>query len=53
MKIRIILTVLFAVFVSACSAPPPVTGTFTTKDGQIRVHPDGRFEIIVEPRTSK
>jgi hypothetical protein len=52
MKIRIILTALL-LFVSACTTPPPVSGTFTTKDGQIRVHPDGRFEIIVEPRSSK
>ena len=28
---------------SACTAPPPVNGTFLTKAGQIRVHPDGRF----------
>ena len=52
MKIRTILTALL-LFVSACTMPPPVSGTFTTKDGQIRVHPDGRFEIIVEPRSSK
>ena len=37
----------------ACTAPPPVNGTFITKAGQIRVHPDGRFEIIIESRSSK
>ena len=37
----------------ACTTPPPVSGTFATKAGQIKVHPDGRFEIIIEPRTSK
>ena len=52
MKIRTILTAL-VLFVSACTTPPPISGTFKTKDGQIRVHPDGRFEIIVEPGTSK
>ena len=24
-----------------------------SKDGRFRIHPDGRFEIIVEPRTAK
>ena len=52
MKIRILLATL-VLFVSACTTPPPVSGQFTTKDGLIRVHPDGRFEIIVEPRTGK
>ena len=37
----------------SCSTPPPVTGTFATKDGQVIVHPSGRFEIVVEPRSSK
>ena len=52
MKIRILLAAL-TLIVSACTTPPPINGTFATKDGQIRVHPDGRFEIVVEPRTSK
>ena len=34
-------------------ATPPITGNLTTRDGQIKVYPDGRFEIIVEPRTTK
>jgi hypothetical protein len=46
------LALLSLPFLASCSAPP-VSGTFKTKDGQIRVHPDGRFEIIVEPSTSK
>ena len=52
MKIRTILTAL-VLFVSACTTQPPVSGTFANKDGRITVHPDGRFEIIVEPRSSK
>ena len=52
MKIRILLATL-VLFASACTTPPPISGTFKTTDGQIRVHPDGRFEIIVEPRSSK
>ena len=52
MKTAVILAAL-SLLLSACTTPPPVTGTFTTKAGQIKVHPDGRFEIIIEPRTSK
>ena len=37
----------------ACTTPPPVSGTFATKAGQIKVYPDGRFEIVVEPRSGK
>jgi hypothetical protein len=47
------LILLVAVVMVSCSNPPPVNGTFTNKDGTITVHPDGRFEIIVEPRSSK
>ena len=32
---------------------PPVIGELTTTDGKIKVYPDGRFELVVEPRTSK
>jgi hypothetical protein len=32
---------------------PPITGRLSTRDGVIKVHPDGRFELVVEPRTSK
>ena len=52
MKIRTILTAL-VLLVSACTTPPLVTGTFANKDGLIRIHPDGRFELVVEPRSSK
>lgn len=41
------------VLLSSCATSPPVTGQFSGKAGQIIVHPDGRFEIVVEPRTSK
>ena len=40
-------------FLTSCATPPPISGQFTTKQGQIIVHPDGRFEIVVEPRGSK
>ena len=42
-----------SLFIPACSTPPPITGTFATKAGQIKVYPDGRFEIVVEPRSGK
>ncbi|MBN8457291.1 MAG: hypothetical protein J0M04_05565 [Verrucomicrobia bacterium] len=47
------LALLSLPFLTSCATPPPVTGTFANKDGRIMVHPDGRFEITVEPRTSK
>jgi hypothetical protein len=50
MKTLISLTALCLV---SCTNPPPIQGEFISKDGIIRVHPSGRFEIIVEPRTSK
>jgi starvation-inducible outer membrane lipoprotein len=52
MKTAVLLAAL-SLLMSACTTPPPVTGTFATKAGQIKVHPDGRFEIIIEPRTAK
>ena len=45
--------VLTVPFLASCATPPAVTGEFIGKDGRIRIHPDGRFEIVVEPRTSK
>jgi starvation-inducible outer membrane lipoprotein len=50
--IPLIATAL-ALLVSACTTPPPIQGEFISKDGRIRMHPDGRIEIVVEPRTSK
>ena len=47
------IAILTLPFVSSCATPPPISGQFTTKDGQITVHPDGRFEIVVEPHTAK
>lgn len=47
------LAILTVPFLVSCTTPPPIQGEFISKDGRIKVHPDGRFEIIVEPRTSK
>ena len=40
-------------FLTSCATPPGVSGEFISKDGKLIVHPDGRFEIVVEPRGSK
>jgi hypothetical protein len=49
----LLLALLSLPFLPSCSSPPPINGHFISKDGQIKVHPDGHFEIIVEPRTGK
>lgn len=38
---------------SSCATPPSVSGEFIGKDGRILVNPDGRVEIVVEPRAAK
>jgi hypothetical protein len=40
-------------FLTSCATPPGVSGEFISKDGRLTVHPDGRFEIVVEPRGGK
>jgi hypothetical protein len=47
------MAVLTVPFLASCATPPAVTGEFISKEGRLTVHPDGRFEIVVEPRTSK
>ena len=42
-----------AMLLASCANPPAIQGEFISKDGRIKVHPDGRFEIVVEPRTAK
>ena len=42
-----------ALAASACTTPPPVQGEFALKDHRIRVHPDGRIEIVVERESAK
>ena len=37
----------------ACSPTPLFQGEFTHEAGRLRLHPDGRIELVVEPRTSK
>jgi hypothetical protein len=47
------MAVLTVPFLASCATPPAVSGEFISKDGRLTVHPDGRFEIVVEPRTAK
>ena len=47
------MTVLTLPLLASCATPPGITGEFISKDGLIRVNPDGRVEIVVEPRTAK
>ena len=42
-----------ALLLASCTNPPVIQGEFTHESGRLRVHSDGRFEIVVEPRTSK
>lgn len=38
-----------ALAAASCTTIPPVTGTITTKDGQITIEPGGRITITIEP----
>jgi hypothetical protein len=52
MRTAIFLAAL-SLLIPACTTPPFVQGEFISKDGRIKVHPDGRFEIVIEPRSGK
>ncbi len=39
-------------FLASC-APQQVSGGVVTEDGRFTLRPDGRIEIVIEPRTSK
>ena len=42
-----------ALLLASCTNPPVIQGEFISSDGRIKVHPDGRIELVVDPRTSK
>jgi hypothetical protein len=42
-----------ALLLASCTNQPVIQGEFISRDGRLRVHPDGRIELVVEPRTSK
>ena len=47
-----ILLAALSLLLPSC-VTPPITGRLSTRDGVIKVYPDGRFKIVVEPRTGK
>lgn len=47
------LAILTVPFLVSCTTPSLIQGEFISKDGIIKVHPDGRFEVVIEPRTGK
>ena len=52
MKTLILLAAL-SLLLPACTTLPPVNGTVANKDGRITLMPNGRIEIVIEPRTGK
>ena len=50
---RSILLLAIAATVASCTTSPPVSGSIVTEQGEIRVSPDGRIEVVVEPRPTK
>jgi uncharacterized lipoprotein YajG len=42
-----------ALLLASCANPPAIKGEFISKDGRIKVHPNGRIELALEPRTAK
>jgi hypothetical protein len=53
MKTTICFAAALSLLLPSCTHTPAITGEFISKDGVIKVRPDGRFEIVVEPSTSK
>lgn len=47
--IRTTLAAAMALVAASCTTIPPVTGTITTRDGQITIEPGGRITITIEP----
>ena len=52
MRTLIFLATL-SLLLSACTMPPPVSGSISNKMGTLKLLPDGRVEIVIEPRTGK
>ena len=52
MRTAIFLAAL-SLLIPACTTLPPVSGSISNKFGMLKLMPDGRVEIVVEPRTGK
>ena len=49
----LILFVTLSLLLPSCTTPPPVSGSVESKVGGIRLLPDGRIEITVNPKSAK
>lgn len=47
--LRTTLAAAIAIAAASCTTMPPVTGTITTRDGQLTIEPGGRITITIEP----
>ncbi len=48
-----ILFIATAVLLASCTSVLPVSGTIVADHGEIRVHPDGRIEVEIDPSSDK
>ena len=51
--LAVALVLLSLPLLVSCTTPPPFDGSVGNQDGRFILHPDGRVEILIEPRTSK
>ena len=49
----LIFLAALSLLLPACTSLQGLNGQFATNAGLINVHPDGRFEIVVAPRSGK
>jgi hypothetical protein len=49
----LLLLITLSFLPTACAPFRGVSGEFTGRNGIVRVHPDGRFEVIIEPTAAK
>lgn len=50
---RILILFTFAGLLNACTTFPPLSGSIVTEQGEFRVLPDGRIEVVLEPQATK
>lgn len=50
---RILIISALAALLNACSSVPPFSGSIVTEQGEFRVLPDGRIEVVIEPLSDK
>jgi len=50
---RILILSALACLLNACSSVPPFSGSIITEQGEFRILPDGRIEVVIEPQATK